>query len=99
MTRAASGRIARCVLTWSGDPLIALEAACGTVGALVNPGVLSAALSGTLQEPGREGFIVAIRRDDRERFEETVAGVHARWIGETTALPGLGLSGPDHPAP
>jgi len=95
VTRAASGRIARCVLTWSGDPLIALEAACGTVGALINPGVLSAALSGTPQEPGREGFIVAIRRDDRERFEETVSGVYARWIGESITRPGLRFSEPD----
>jgi len=34
-------------------------------------------------EPARGGFVVSIRADDRERFEETMDGVAFRWIGET----------------
>ncbi|HPB66059.1 MAG TPA: hypothetical protein PLW80_05825 [Spirochaetales bacterium] len=32
---------------------------------------------------GRSGYIVAIRREDRERLEETMSGLRVRWIGET----------------
>jgi hypothetical protein len=80
-----SGRIARCVLGWSGDPTPALEAASLSTGALLCPQFLAEAL----QQATGGGFIVAIRREDRERFEETIAGVYSRWIGETTTQPGL----------
>ncbi len=85
VTRAASGRIARCVLRWSGDPFVALESACESTGATV----WNLALEEALQRMAGEGFIIAIRREDRERFEETMAGIDSRWIGETTARQGL----------
>lgn len=88
VTRAASGRIARCVLQWSGDPVGALEAASVRTGA----SVWRLALGEALQRAAAGGFIVSIRREDRERFEETTDGVFSRWIGETTAPPGLRLS-------
>jgi len=91
VTRAISGRIARCVLTWSGSPLTALEDACGTTGAAIRP----AALARALQQPCSEGFIVAIRQEDRERFEETTGNVYSRWIGETTTPSGFRLAEPD----
>lgn len=91
VTRAISGRIARCVLTWTGSPLAALEAACRSTGAAIRP----AALAKALQQPCREGFIVTIRQEDRERFEETTGGVYSRWIGETTAQAGFRLAEPD----
>ncbi|HAE22927.1 MAG TPA: phosphoribosylformylglycinamidine synthase [Spirochaetaceae bacterium] len=37
-------------------------------------------------------FVVSIRREDRERFEETLTGLPLRWIGETTEDPSFILS-------
>lgn len=88
VTRAASGRIARSVLIWVSDPIAVLEGACVDAGASVRPLVFAEAF----QLTRGEGFIVSIRREDRERFEETMAGCHIRWIGETTAAPGLRFS-------
>jgi len=35
----------------------------------------------------RDGYIVSIRKEDRERFEETMGGAPCRWIGETVEAP------------
>ena len=37
-------------------------------------------------------FVVSIRQEDRERFEETLSGLPFRWIGQTTGEPGFSLS-------
>jgi len=76
------------MFAWSGDLLAALKTACRTAGASVWPRLLSEAL----EQANGGGFIVSIRREDRERFEETVAGVYSRWIGETIAMPELHVS-------
>ncbi|MGD9941156.1 MAG: AIR synthase-related protein, partial [Clostridia bacterium] len=37
-------------------------------------------------------FVVSIRQEDRERFEETLSGLSFRLIGQTTEEPGFSLS-------
>jgi len=67
--------------------LAALGEAATTTGAVVRLDAVTASSS----SHHAAGYIVSIRRDDRERFEETMSAVHARWIGETSERPGLGL--------
>jgi hypothetical protein len=94
VTRAASGRVARCARPWAGDPVAAVEAASGAVAATVRPEAVAEFLSGG----ARDGYIVSIRKEDRERFEETMGGAACRWIGETVEAParaGPGEKGQD----
>ena len=37
-------------------------------------------------------FVVSVRQEDRERFEETLSGLPFRWIGQTTEEPDFSLS-------
>jgi hypothetical protein len=85
LARAASGRLLRCVRRWTGEPGAALAEASTARGASLSRGAM-----GDLAAMGsREGFLVSIRGDDRERFEETMDDVPARYVGETGGPPGV----------
>lgn len=68
----------RFALAWETDPGAALTALSGPVRVSVRPAALGKAAS------DRRGLAVSIRREDRERFEETLALARFRWVGETT---------------
>lgn len=84
LARAVSGRIVRSLRRFSGKPQEALYEASTSCGCLIRGAALAAV---TPCPPG--GYLVSIRRDDRERFEETMHGTGARWIGETTVSSGF----------
>ncbi|HPE89633.1 MAG TPA: hypothetical protein P5298_07940 [Spirochaetia bacterium] len=82
MARAAAGRVARAAIAWAGSPDAALSSAAGELCVEVRSDALErAGAAGDAAE--RLGYLVAVRREDRERFEETARGLRARWIGET----------------
>ena len=78
--------------SWSG-----FNEAAGTGGSVVGsttggevPTASSAARALFSESGGR--FVVSIRHEDRERFEETLSGLPFRFIGQTTEEPGFSLS-------
>lgn len=89
IARAAAGRVARAAMAWTGSPEAALSAAAGGLGVEVRTDALeraeaaAEAVAAANADTERRGYIVAIRQEDRERLEETVRGLRARWIGET----------------
>ncbi|GAB1456049.1 MAG: hypothetical protein RBT62_04235 [Spirochaetia bacterium] len=58
-------------------------------GCLIRRGALE-----TLPPSPLGGYLASIRREDRERFEETMHGTGARWIGETRVLSGFSMMEP-----
>jgi len=75
--------VARAARAWSGSPDAALSAASGCLGVEARTDALELAEAAAPDGAGRSGYIVAIRREDRERLEETMSGLRVRWIGET----------------
>ncbi len=69
----------RFALAWQADPREALESLDGPLRLSLRAEALGEAV------PGRRGLAVSIRREDRERFEETLSGARFRWVGETAA--------------
>ena len=103
VARAISGRILRsCHDCSDGGLAVALAESClgGRVGLKASldglPGVWDdhapgAAARALFSESGGR-FIVSIRKEDRERLEETLSGLPFRFIGQTTEEPGFSLS-------
>jgi phosphoribosylformylglycinamidine synthase subunit PurSL len=103
VARAISGRILRsCHDCSDGGLAVALAESClgGRVGLKANldglPGlwddhVPGSAARALFSESGGR-FVVSIRQEDRERFEETLSGLPFRLIGQTTGEPGFSLS-------
>lgn len=83
MARAAAGRVARAAIAWAGSPDEALSSAAGELCVEVRSDALERAGPAVGDAAERIGYLVAVRREDRERFEETTRGLRARWIGET----------------
>ncbi len=91
MARAAAGRVARAAIAWAGSPDEAFSSAAGELCVEVRSDALERAGPAVGDASGdaagdaaeRIGYLVAVRREDRERFEETTRGLRARWIGET----------------
>jgi len=106
LAKAISGKIIRsCHDLSDGGLAVALAESClgGGMGAAVSldamPGRPSAAKGPAYPEaasllfaedPGR--FLVSIRREDRERFERSLAGLSFAMIGETSAEPRILVS-------
>jgi phosphoribosylformylglycinamidine synthase len=106
LSRCISGRIVRsCHDLSDGGLAVALAESCigGGLGADVKLDSLplraasgqaslypQAAVRLFSEDPGR--FIVAVRKDDRERFERSLAGRRFALIGETTEEPRLRIS-------
>jgi phosphoribosylformylglycinamidine synthase len=65
--------------------------ATGEAGALLPGGLTAMAARALFSESGGR-FVVSIRREDRERFEETLTGLPLRWVGETTEEPSFIVS-------
>lgn len=99
LARAISGRVVRsCHDCSDGGAAVALAESClgGRVGLEAELGGLPGRWA-AVEEPGREAralfsesggrFVVSIRREDRERFEETMSGLPFRWIGRTLPEP------------
>ena len=74
--------------------MAALELAATSVGARVRTGALDA-FRGDTTAPATVDYLVSIRKEDRERFEETIHPALARWVGETEVAPGI-RNVPDH---
>ncbi len=84
LARAVSGRIVRSLRRFSNNPQEALSEASTIRGCLIRGAALAAVTPCLLG-----GYLASIRRDDRERFEDTMHGTGARWIGETTVSRGF----------
>ncbi|MBP7263612.1 MAG: phosphoribosylformylglycinamidine synthase [Spirochaetia bacterium] len=104
LARAVSGRIARsCHDCSDGGLAAALAESClggrvgleaelgGLPGTWRTAGCPDPAPAALFSESGGR-FVVSIRPEDRERFEETLSGHTVRWIGRTTADPGFTLT-------
>ncbi len=83
LMHAVAGRVVRSLRRCDEGVMAALEAATIEVGARVRLDALG-------EDPAAPGlFLVSIRREDRERFEETIHPAPARWAGETESAPGI----------
>ena len=85
---AVTGRVVRSLRRCDGGVMAALEDAAARVGARVRPAAIDAFREGTAA-PAPVDYLVSIRQEDRERFEETIHPARARWVGETEAAPGI----------
>ena len=68
----------RFAAAWQGHPGKALASCVAPTPSLARPAPRGP------PAPGREGLAVSIRREDRERFEETLGRSDFRWVGETS---------------
>jgi hypothetical protein len=91
LMRAVAGRVVRSMRRCDDGVMAALEAAAVQVGASVRLDALDAPgpAPATPASPAPERFLVSIRPEDRERFDETIHPARSRWVGETEAVPGI----------